>query len=219
VSGPLAKLYGVADGATSLNAAERSGLLTRAAFLTVTSAADGSNPVKRGKRIYEGLMCKVLVPPSNVEIPPAAPPSAGGTTRDRFSKHSENPCAACHKVLDPLGFGFENYDGIGKFRSMDNGLPVNAASVMNLDGVDVSFNNGVELSAALAKSDEVRACFATHWLRYALDRNETADDSPSIQAAVTAFKGGNYAVPALIKGVAAARSFRIRTLAAGEIAK
>jgi hypothetical protein len=219
VNGPLAKLYGVADGATTLNGAERAGLLTRAAFLTVTAAADGSNPVKRGKRIYEGLMCKVLVPPSNVEIPPAAPPSAGGTTRDRFSKHSENPCAGCHKVLDPLGFGLENYDGIGKFRTMDNGLPVNAASVMNLDGVDVSFNNGVELSAALAKSDEVRACFATHWLRYALDRNETADDSPSIQAAVAAFKAGNYAVPALIKGVAAARSFRFRTLAAGEIAK
>jgi hypothetical protein len=219
VSGPLAKLYGVADGATALNPAERSGLLTRAAFLTVTAAADGSNPVKRGKRIYENLLCKVLVPPSNVEIPPAAPPSAGGTTRDRFSKHSENPCAGCHKVLDPLGFGFENYDGIGKFRSMDNGLPVNASSVMNMDGVDVSFNNGVELSAALAKSDEVRACFATQWLRYALDRNETADDAPSITAAVTAFKGGNYTVPALIKGVAAARSFRFRTLAAGEIAK
>jgi len=122
-------------------------------------------------------------------------------------------------VLDPLGFAFENYDGIGKFRTMDNGAPVNAASVTNLDGVDVSFNNGVELSAALAKSDQVRQCFATHWVRYALDRMDTDYDAASLAAAVAAFRAGNFTVPALLKGVASTRSFRYRTLAEGEMSR
>jgi hypothetical protein len=225
LNAPLAKLYGVAGVTgngfmpTSLNTVQRSGLLTRAAFLSVTGAADGSNPVKRGKRIFQGLLCKELLPPAGVVIPPAPAASTGGTTRERFQRHEENSCAGCHKLLDPLGFAFENYDGIGRFRDMDNGAPVNAASVTNLDGVDVAFNNGVELSAALAKSDEVRACFATHWVRYALDRMETDYDAPTLTAAVAAFKAGNYSVPALLKGVAAARSFRNRTLAEGEMSR
>jgi hypothetical protein len=225
LNGPLAKLYGVAGVTgdafvpTNLNAAQRSGLLTRAAFLSVAGAADGSNPVKRGKRIFQGLLCQELLPPAGVVIPPAPAASTGGTTRERFQRHEENSCAGCHKVLDPLGFAFENYDGIGKFRDMDNGSPVNAASATTLDGAEVSFNNGVELSAALAKSDEVRTCFATHWVRYALDRMETDYDKASLAAAVVAFKAGNYAVPALLKGVASTRSFRYRTLAEGEMSR
>lgn len=214
-SGALAQLYGVTGG--SLEASQRSGLLTRAGFLTVTGAANGSHPVKRGIRIYRELLCKELIPPPGLEIPPAEPASAGGTTRDRFKRHEENQCAACHLQFDSLGFAFENFDGIGKYRTMDNNLPVDAAGTLTLDGQMVSFNNGMELSAVLAKSEEVKKCFATQWVRYALDRNETEYDAPTVQAAATAFASGN--MPALLKGVAVTRSFRYRTVAAGEITK
>jgi hypothetical protein len=222
LNGPLAQLYG-AQGSGSgfapatLNGAQRSGLLTRAAFLTVTGAANGSNPVKRGKRIYENLLCRELTPPPGVTIPPADPPEAGGTTRERFQRHEENSCAGCHVLLDPLGFAFENYDGIGKWRDTDNGSPVNAASTTMLDGVSVSFNNGVELSSALAASAEVRDCFAKQWVRYALDRVETDYDAASIQTAATAFAQGTHSIPALVASVSTIRSFRYRMLAEGEV--
>jgi hypothetical protein len=214
-SGPLAQLYGATG--TSLNTAQRSGLLTRAGFLSVTGAANGSHPVKRGIRIYRELLCKELIPPPGLEIPPAEPASAGGTTRDRFKRHEENQCAACHLQFDSLGFAFENYDGIGKYRTMDNNLPVDSTGTLTLDGNPVSFANGMELSNVLAQSAEVKKCFATQWVRYALDRNETEYDTPTVQAAATAFASGN--IPALLKGVAVTRSFRYRTVAAGEITK
>jgi hypothetical protein len=214
-TGSLAQLYG--STGTSLDAAQRGGLLTRAGFLSVTGAANGSHPVKRGIRIYRELLCKELIPPPGLEIPPAEPASAGGTTRDRFKRHEENACAACHLQFDSLGFAFENYDGVGKWRTMDNNLPVDATGTTSLDGQVVSFNNGAELSAVLAKSDEVKKCFATQWVRYALDRNETPYDAPTVTAAATAFASGN--IPALLKGVAVTRSFRFRTVSAGEITK
>jgi hypothetical protein len=225
VNGPLAQLYGIAgvsgDGfsTTSLNGAQRSGLLTRAAFLTVTAAANGSNPVKRGKRLYEGLLCKELLPPPGVVIPPADPPSAGGTTRERFQRHEENSCAGCHVLLDPLGFAFEHYDGIGKWRDLDNGSPVDASSTTTLDNVDVSFKDAVELSNLLAASQEVRNCFAKQWVRYALDRTETEYDKASIQSAAGVFAQGNHSIPALLAGVTQIRSFRYRTLAEGEVSQ
>jgi hypothetical protein len=100
---------------------------------------------------------------------------------------------------------------------MDNNLPVDAAGTLTLDGQMVSFKNGMELSSVLASSQEVKKCFATQWLRYALDRDETEYDAPAVQAAATAFASGN--IPALLKGVAVTRSFRYRTVAAGEITK
>jgi len=214
-SGPLAQLYGATGN--SLEPSQRSGLLTRAGFLTVSGAANGSHPVKRGIRIYRELLCKELIPPPGLEIPPAEPPSAGGTTRDRFKRHEENQCAGCHLQFDALGFAFEHYDGIGKYRTLDNGLPVDSSGSLTLDGQGVSFADAVELSALLAKSEEVKKCFATQWLRYGLDRNETEYDAPTLQAAATSFASGN--IPALLKGVAATRSFRYRTVAAGEITK
>jgi len=215
-TGPLAALYGAVNGG-SLDASQRSGLLTRAAFLTVTGAANGSNPSKRGKRIFQGLLCQELAPPPGVVIPPADPPEAGGTTRERFERHQENACASCHVVLDPLGFSLEHYDGIGKWRDMDNGGVVDASGTMPLDGADVPFTNAVELSAALANSAEVRACFAKQWMRYALDRLETPYDQASIDNAATTFAGAGQNVKALISGVATTRSFRYRMLAEGEV--
>lgn len=214
-SGPLAQMYGASG--TSLDTTQRGGLLTRAGFLAVTGAANGSHPIKRGIRIYRDVLCKELIPPPGLEIPPAKPPSAGGTTRDRFVEHEKNECAGCHLLFDAFGFAFESYDGIGKYRTMDNNLPVNSTGSIALDGQTVSFNNAMELSAALANSAEVKACFATQWVRYALDRNETPFDAPTVKAAATAFTSGN--IPALLKGVAVTRSFRIRTVSAGEVTK
>jgi hypothetical protein len=223
VNQPLAGVYGIKGvmGAPlkqmPLDASQRSGILTQTAFLTVTGDTDGSHPVKRGKKIYENILCGELPPPPAV-VPPPKEASEGGTTRERFKEHSDQACAAgCHSLMDPLGFAFENYDGIGGFRTMDNGGMVDASGKLELDGQMHTFNNARDLAKILSGSDTARRCFATQWTRFALKRKNTEADRASIDAIMGAFgKGGNN-IRDLLVGVTGSRSFRYRAPAQGEI--
>jgi hypothetical protein len=224
VNATLAPIYGVngvrgtATMDTTLTASQRSGLLTRAAFLAVTGATDGSHPVKRGRRVYERFMCGVLPPPP-MTVPPVqtASQATGKTTRQRFEAHDMNPCStACHSIMDPLGFFFENYDGIGQYRTMDNGGVVDAHSTIKLDGADHTFNNAIELSQALANSTTVADCFATQWFRFGFKRSETDADQASLNTVAGTFNKTKSIVDAMV-GVAVSRSFSYRSPATGEM--
>lgn len=201
---------------TSLDGSQRLGLLTQPSFLAMTGSPDGSNPVKRGKAVYQKLLCGVLPsPPPNV--PPAKPASAGGTTRQRFAEHGENQCAkGCHSLMDPIGFAFEHYDGIGRYRTMDNGQPVDASGSIKLDGVDQPFADAIELAQLLASSDSVGSCFAKQWFRFALGRGETDGDAAALAGVVGAFRDSQFDMRSLAPAIAVSRSFRFRSLAAGE---
>ena len=199
-----------------LDPAQRAGFLTQAGFLALTGAADGSHPVRRGKAVYEKLLCGTLPPPP-ANVPPPKPASAGGTTRERFEEHDRNDCArACHGVMDPLGFAFENYDGIGEYRTMDNGKPVDAHGEVTLDGASHGFRNAVELAHALGASDTARRCFAAEALRFALVRLETPADQASLEAAWAGF-GPDAGVRDLLRALATMRSFRYRSPSPGEV--
>ena len=222
VNQPLAAVYGMTNVTgpdlkqMNLSPAQRSGLLTEPGFLTITGATDGSNPVKRGRKVFERVLCGVLPdPPANV--PPAKKASEGGTTRERFAEHSSSICAkACHEAMDPLGFAFENYDGIGKYRSLDNGKSVDATGSVSLDGAVKPFKDARELSQHLANSETVKRCFATQLFRFAMVRNETEADRASIEAATAAFARSGYAIKDALVGLASTRTFRYRTPAPGE---
>ena len=223
VNQPLAALYGL-QGAQSpdlaqadLDPNQRAGLLTQAAFLTVTGSTDGSHPVKRGRKVYERILCGELPPPPN-DVPPPKTADQGGTTRQRFSEHSAMACAkGCHSLMDPIGFTFEHYDGIGKYRTMDNGGVVDSTSALELDGTKKDLKDARDLVQFLSTSKLVRGCFATQWARYAFKRMETEGDRASLQAITAAFgKDGNN-IRDLMIGVAASRSFRYRMPAQGEM--
>ncbi len=221
VNKPLATLYGLRNvqgtalEPAMLDGSQRAGLLTRAGFLAVTGATDGSHPVKRGRRVYERLLCGELPPPPPV-VPPAKPASTGGTTRQRFEEHDTNPCAgACHAVMDKIGFAFEHYDGIGKYRTTDNGGAVDASGVLELDGGKLAFADARELSQGLARSPTVASCFARQWLRFAFKRTDTEADAASLDAVGAAFAKGD-SVSDLLVAVAGSRSFRYRTPGNGE---
>ena len=220
----LAPLYGATSTSTgtamtktALNPAQRGGLLTQGSFLALTGNADGSNPVRRGKFVYTKLMCNTLPPPpANVPLP--APASAGGTTRQRFEVHDQNACArGCHTSMDPIGFGFENYDGIGQYRTMDNGSPVDATGTITLDGTPQTFTDAIGLVGLLAKSPEVRTCFAGEWSRFALGRVDTDGDAASLQATAAAFASDTASLQDLMAAVATMRSFRYRSPSPGEM--
>ena len=221
INSTLAPLYGAQASGTAmtmtpLNPMQRAGLLTQGSFLALTGNADGSNPVRRGKFVYTKLLCQQMPPPP-ANVPPPAPASAGGTTRQRFTTHDQNACAkGCHAAMDPIGFAFENYDGIGQYRTMDNGSPVDATGLITLDGKSESFDDAVGLMGLLSKSAEVRTCFAGEWSRYALSRTDTSDDAASLQATSAAFASDTATVQDLIAAVATMRSFRYRSLSPGE---
>lgn len=221
----LAAIYGVkgisgtTPQPTALDAQQRSGLFTLAGFLTVTGTADGSSPVRRGHKIYTRAMCQTLPDPPG-DVPPAAPPTPGKTTRDRFIEHDMNACTGgCHKAMDPIGFGFENYDGVGAYRTTDQNLPVNATGTIDLDGKTNSFTNGVELTKLLGTSAQVQNCFAKQWLRYAVKRWDTGEDSASINGAAAAFATAQLDMREMLVGLTTSRTFRFRKPAAGETIK
>jgi hypothetical protein len=131
--------------------------------------------------------------------------------------HDQNACTgACHSAMDPIGFGFEHYDGIGQYRTTDQNLDVDSSGSILLDGQTQTFNDAVGLAGLLASSSQAQACFAKQWARYALNRWDTAADAASIEAATTTFQAG-LDIRNLIAGVATSRTFRYRAPAAGEV--
>jgi hypothetical protein len=222
VNQALATVYGVSGvtgttpKAVTFDASQRAGLLTLAGFLTVTGASDGSSPVRRGHAVLTRMLCGVLPdPPGNV--PPPQPPTPGLTTRQRFEMHDMNACTgACHVAMDPIGYGFEHYDGIGAFRTTDQNLPVDSSGEIMLDGKKQSFADAPALARLLAASPQAQACFAKQLTRYALNRWDSAADAASILSAATTFQG-SLNMRDLIAGVATSRTFRYRTPAAGEV--
>lgn len=224
VNQPLAGLYGI-SGITGndlkpamLNASQRAGVLTLAGFLANTGSAEGSLPPRRGRVVFSRFLCTEL-PPPNEEVPLPAPETANVTTRERFEQHSSNPCAAaCHGILDPLGFAFEHYDGIGAYRETDHGVPVNASAEFAIDGtVKVPFKNAVELSKALATSTKAQSCYTKQMLRYAFRRMETDGDIASLQSAHGQFKTSSLDTRELIVGLVKSRTFRFRTPGNAEV--
>jgi hypothetical protein len=180
VNAKLAAFYGVPYGGTtgwaraSLTSTARRGLLSQANFLSTyaSNAPPGSSPVKRGKEVLTQLLCQNIQFPTdpNVAMKAAVTPPADPhrTTRQRFEQHGTDPaCSGCHKVLDGIGFGFENYDQIGKFRSTENGQPVDPSGTLLASDVDGPFANAAELASRLASSEQVRTCFAKNFFRFA----------------------------------------------------
>ncbi|HKQ71444.1 MAG TPA: DUF1592 domain-containing protein, partial [Polyangiaceae bacterium] len=219
----LSPIYG-ASGITSsalqratLDTTQRTGLLTHPSFLTVTGSTEGSHPVRRGKAVYEKLLCGTLPPPP-ANVPPAKAASAGGTTRQRFTEHDQNACAkACHGLMDPIGFAFEHYDGIGRYRTTDNGGAVDSTGQITVDDVAKNFADAVELSKILAASRTVQNCFTTQWMRFALGRAETSADDASLDHAAQGFAAHESQVRDLLVAIASSRSFRYRSPADGEV--
>jgi hypothetical protein len=218
----LAKLYGVAGvtGTTAtaidLDPAQRGGILTQASFLAQHASSDESNPTRRGKIMTDRVICvEIALPPD--DVPDPKPPAPNLSVRERFDEHSKNPCAtACHSIMDPLGFAFENYNGIGAYQTSDGGKPVDATGSIELDGRAQPFKNAIELGKHLAASKQVASCMARQFLRYALRRKESQADQPSLAAASEAFAGSSYDLRELIVALTKTRAFTHRTPSTGE---
>ena len=221
----LAKHYGIPNvygsrwRRVTVTDEARRGLLGKAAILTVTSNADRTSPVKRGKWVLENILN--APPPS----PPAVVPpfdeeaTRGGrvvTVRERLEEHRKNPlCASCHRMFDPIGLALENFDATGAWRSREGGTsgsPIDASGELS-DGTKV---DGVaSLRRALVREPDLFVGTVVEKLMtYALGRGLTASDMPTVRGIVRQTAPRNYRFSAVVLGIVKSPPFTMRLKAA-----
>ncbi len=218
VNTALAKLYGMADPKADtlvkvdLNPVQRAGILTQASVMSVHSKPTESFPIARGKFIRKLLLCQQLPPPPPGTVIVVPPPNPTLTTRERFAAHSSSPaCAGCHSLIDGLGFGLENFDGVGAFRSVDNGKPVDSAGTMTGTDVDGAYTGGVELAKKLSISAITAQCAAIQAMRWTFGRMENDTDKALAQGIATQLGGGRMDMREMLVAIIKSDSFFKRT--------
>jgi mono/diheme cytochrome c family protein len=219
----LAKHYGIPGvkgeqfRRVALPPGPRGGILTQASILTLTSNPTRTSPVKRGKWILENILGTP---------PPPPPPGAGelkedqksvlsGSLRQRMEQHRANPnCASCHQRMDPLGFGFENFDAVGAWRNKDGAFAIDPAGVLPSGQ---SFKGPAELKIILkAQREAFSRCLAEKMLTYALGRGLEAYDRCAVDEICSNLAKNDHKFSSLVLEVVKSDPFQRRKNKAGK---
>jgi len=212
VTGPAFRRVTVPD--------ERRGILGHGSVLTLTSIADRTSPVMRGKWVMEVLLGSPPPPP-----PPNVPAleETKGTTdngaalsvRQRMEQHRSNPaCTSCHKVIDPLGLALEPFDATGKWRLKDGGTAVDPTGVL-YDGTTITGPAGLR-AALLRHQDAFLLSFTRSLMTYALGRRLEAADMPAVRKIIRAAEAQQYRISAFVHGVIQSSAFQMVRMPASE---
>ena len=233
----LSQLYGVAAPEREFSLVKfaagtgRAGVLGHASFLTMTSKPEETSPTERGLFVREHFLCQIVPPPPpGVDTTlPSVMEDRPMSNRERLAVHLSNPsCAACHRLVDPIGFGLEQFDAIGRFREKQVTLvypvidkrknqgtrrigelveiPVDTSA--NIVGLPNSnFTNAAEAGRVLADSPVCQRCVVKQYFRYAMNRAENAADQPEIDAIFERFRRSGFLFQELILGVVTSGPF------------
>jgi Protein of unknown function (DUF1592)/Protein of unknown function (DUF1588)/Protein of unknown function (DUF1595)/Protein of unknown function (DUF1585) len=211
VDARLAPRYGVPApvqdfAAVQLDPSRYFGVLTRASTLTRFN-----DPTFRGKFVRERLLCGD-VPPPPPQIPPRAEVLPGQTRRQAWEQQQAGPaCVGCHRLMDPIGYGFENFDELGLYRTTDHGLPVDASgSLVQSGDADGTFNGVGELALRLGQSPVVGKCMAKTWLSYAVQRPIGAADDCVVADAYSAAAKADLDLSEMLVSLVSSPQFRSR---------
>jgi hypothetical protein len=189
----------------------RRGFLGQVSFLALQSHAVNSSATLRGKFVREVLLCQYIPPPPS-DVDTSIPEASGDavTLRDRVAIHLEDPnCSSCHELVDPIGLGFEQFDGLGHFRSLEQGATIDPSG--DLDGT--SFANAWELAGAVAAHDRLSVCMAQTMLAYASGHSVTEGEDAAVEYLNQGFESMDYSIQFLLKDMILSPAFR----QAGEI--
>jgi hypothetical protein len=184
----------------------RRGLLGQVSFLALNAHPVLSSPTLRGAFIRESLLCQVLPdPPAGVDT--SIPEVTGDTPtlRERVEFHLEQPgCSGCHQATDLIGLGLENFDGLGVYRTLDNGAPIDASG--SLDGEE--FTDAAGLAEALHDHPRLAPCMVKQVMRYGLGRGETDEEDDVLEWMSQQFAERDYRMQPLWLDVAISEPFR-----------
>jgi hypothetical protein len=190
---------------------DRRGILGQASILTVTSNANRTSPVQRGKWILENLLGSPppLPPPNVPPLKENGSDNAPASVRARIEEHRANPvCAACHKIMDPIGLALENFDAVGHWREMDSGFQIDASGQLT-DGTKV--DGPASLREALLNRPEAFVGTVTEkLLMYAIGRDTKYYDMPVVRAIMHDSERDRYRISDLILGVINSAPFQMR---------
>ena len=193
----------------SLKGTARVGLLTQASFLALTSNPTRTSPVKRGKWVLDNILA-LPPPPPPPDVPALESKETHGTLRQRMDAHRNNAvCASCHAKMDPIGFAFEHFDAVGRFRETDGTESIDAAGV--LDSGE-SFNGHLELNQILTtqrRRDFLR-CVVEKLFTYALGRGLDYYDRPAVAAACAKMENDGFRFSSLIQSITDSVPFQFR---------
>jgi len=221
----LAPVYGKAERAAGMDAYEfdperRSGLLTQPSLMALLANANQSSPIRRGVWVRERLLCQHLPPPPPDANTTPPDPDPDASTRERFRQHTADPdCAGCHSMIDPVGFGFENYDSMGRWRTRDNGRRVDSSGKLIQTGeaaIEGSFDGATALAERLADSRTVERCLARKWFTFAMGRPPSEQETCALQRVQRAFRESGGDFEELLVSIATSEAFRYRNVATKE---
>jgi hypothetical protein len=222
VNGPLAEIYGVAGGPTGadewawveLDPTQRAGLLTRAAFASTYATARVQAPIRRGTFVLRNVLCyDQPPPPPDVDNRPIEDNGEAGpsTVREATEARTQgSTCTGCHSIIDPIGFSFEHYDAIGRFRDeeIESQLPIDASGALAMSGnVDGPVADAIELSQKLAQSEAAGGCLTKRWFTFALGREPALLDQCSFEAMEQA-TGGSRRIRDLLMALIESDAFK-----------
>lgn len=193
----------------------RRGLLGQLSFLGLRSHPTSTSATLRGKFIRQTVLCfDVPPPPVNVNTAIPEPTADAVTLRDRVQIHlTAPPCASCHLQMDPIGLGFEQFDGLGRFRRTEDGATIDPSG--DLDGV--AFADAAELAEVIAAHDRLGPCLVRNVYRYATRHLETEGEAAAIDALSAAFEAEGHRVLPLLGEVVLSPGFReVAPVDAGE---
>lgn len=184
---------------------KRGGILGHAGVLTVLAHVATTSPTLRGKFVRESLLC-TTIPPPPPDVATDLPAGDTNTLRERLEQHMEDDsCRGCHAMMDTIGFGLESYDGVGAFRTEDNGFPINDAS--EIDGVE--FAGARELGALLRDKTQSTECLILNLYRHATGHLETPSETDELEAINEAFGENGYRLREALVELVSSPTFRV----------
>jgi hypothetical protein len=214
VNDPLAELYGMAPpgtgelfSRTSWPAEQnRRGLLSQASFLTSQANPNRNSPIKRGIYVQDMLLCNPIPPPPpeiNAELPDIP---EDVSLRQALEMHNVPECQSCHSMVDPIGFAFEFYDAIGQYRTLDNGVPIDASG--DVQGIG-TWQDAAGLATALANDPRSMNCLIRNMVRGQLGHIDGPGEAPAIDDLNAAFSSSGYSIKTLLVEMAMSPIFRL----------
>jgi hypothetical protein len=194
----------------------RLGLFTQAAFLSGhSSSSSGTSPILRGVFMLRRIACVGIPdpPPGAAMQKPATDPATPiKTTREYFTwKTSMAACTGCHSKINPTGFAFENFDGLGQWRDTDHDAPVDSSGTLDLGTKQLTFANASELLQELSTEPQVRACYAKNWLQFAYGRLDDQADQRTLGLAAQKLAAADFSIRDLAVALTERPAFNHRT--------
>ena len=192
----------------------RRGILGHGSVLTLTSHADRTSPVLRGKWVMEVLMGTPPPPPPpgvpDLDETDAAEDGRARSTRERMEQHRANPtCNACHRFIDPIGLALDSYDVTGRWRIRENGAPIDSRGEL-YDGTPIDSPTAL-VDALLRRPEPMVRTFAQNLMAYALGRRVEYTDQPTVRRIVREAADDGYRISAFVRGIVLSDAFRMRS--------